>query len=112
MKGNRKSGRSFFREDVFLIDNEQFFLYKKDDTWHAYDRYCFVKPIPPTESYINKPFSEEPLMGIMKYSNDYLVSQGVKAGDHVVFSPDSEYEFNIDGEKLYRIYDHQITVKL
>jgi hypothetical protein len=112
MKGNRKSGRSFFREDVFLIDNEQFFLYKKNDTWYAYDRYCFVKPIPATESYINKPFSEEPLMGIMKYPNDYLISQGVKAGDHVVFSPDSEYEFNIDGEKLYRIHDHQITVRL
>jgi hypothetical protein len=112
MKGNRKSGRSFFREDVFLIDNEQFFLYKKNDTWYAYDKYCFVKPIPPTESYINKPFSEEPLMGIMKYPNDYLVSQGIKIGDHVVFSPDSEYEFNIDGEKLYRMYDHQITMKL
>ena len=112
MKGNRKSGRSFFREDVFLIDNEQFFLYKKEDTWYAYDKYCFVKPIPPTESYINKPFSEEPLMGIMKYPNDYLVSQGIKSGDHVVFSPDSEYEFNIDGEKLYRMYDHQITIKL
>ena len=112
MKGNRKSGRSFFREDVFLIDNEQFFLYKKNDTWYAYDKYCFVKPIPPTDSYINKPFSEEPLMGIMKYPNEYLISQGVKAGDNVVFSPDSEYEFKVDGEKLYRIYDHQITVKL
>lgn len=112
MKGNRKSGRSFFREDIFLIDDEQFFLYKKNDTWYAYDRYCFVKPIPPTESYINKPFSEEPLMGIMKYPNEYLSSQGVNAGDHVIFSPDSEYEFNVDGEKLYRMYDHQITVKL
>jgi len=112
IKGNRKSGRSFFKEDVFLIDNEQFFLYKKDDTWYAYDKYCFVKPIPPTESYINKPFSEEPLMGIMKYPNEYLVSQGVNAGDHVVFSPDSEYEFNVDGEKLYRMYEHQITIKL
>ena len=112
MKGNRKSGRSFFREDIFLIDNEQFFMYKKGDTWCAYDKYCFVKPIPATESYISKPFSEEPLMGIMKYPNEYLISQGVNAGDSVVFSPDSEYEFNVDGEKLYRIYDHQITVKL
>jgi len=112
MKGRRKSGRSFFKDDIFLIDDEQFFLYKKDDTWYAYDKYCFVKPIPAIESYINKPFSEEPLMGIMKYPNDYLMSQGVNAGDHVVFSPNSEYEFDVDGEKLYRIYDHQITIKL
>lgn len=112
MKGRRKSGRSFFREDVFLIDNEQFFMYKKEDTWYAYDKYCFVKPVDATESYIKKPFSEEPLMGIMKYPNKYLMSQGVNAGDAVIFSPDSEYEFNVDGEKLYRIYDHQITIKL
>jgi co-chaperonin GroES (HSP10) len=68
--------------------------------------------MPATESYISKPFSEEQLMGIMKYPNEYLTSQGVKAGDSVVFSPDSEYEFNVDGEKLYRMYDHQITIKI
>ena len=68
--------------------------------------------MPSIEYYIDKPFSEEPLMGIMKYPNEYLISQGVNAGDTVVFSPDSEYEFNVDGEKLYRMYDHQITVKL
>jgi hypothetical protein len=112
MRGRRKSGKSFFKEDVFLIDNDQFFLYKKEDEWYAYDKYCFVKPIPSIEYYIDKPFSEEPLMGIMKYPNEYLISQGVNAGDTVVFSPDSEYEFNVDGEKLYRMYDHQITVKL
>jgi hypothetical protein len=71
-----------------------------------------VKPIPATESYIVKPFSEEPLMGVVKYSNEYLKSQGVNAGDKVCFAPDSEYEFTVDGEKLYRMYDHQITIKL
>ena len=25
---------------------------------------------------------------------------------------DSEYEFKVDGELMFRIYDHQITVKL
>jgi len=109
MKGRRKSGKSFFKEDIFLIDNEQFYMYKHDGEWHAYDRYCFVKPMPAVESYIKKPFSEEPLMGIMAYPNEYLLSQGVKAGDSVMFAPDSEYEFNVDGEKMYRIFDHQIT---
>jgi hypothetical protein len=112
IKGNRKSGHSFFREDMFLIEPDQFFMYKKGDTWYSYDRYCFVKPMPVTESYIKKPFSEEPLMGIMKYPNEYLKSQGVEAGDPVCFAPDTEYEFTVDGEKLYRIYDHQITIKL
>ena len=112
IKGRQKSGRSFFRDDVFLIDSEQFFLYKNGSTWNAYDKYCFVKPIPAVESYIKKPFSEEPLMGVMKYPNEYLLGCGVNSGDHVCFAPDSEYEFDVDGEKLYRMYDHQITIKL
>ena len=36
----------------------------------------------------------------------------LKEGDRVSFQPDSEYEFNIDEEKLYRMYDHQITMQL
>jgi hypothetical protein len=95
-----------------LIDPDQFFLYKQDGKWHTYDRYCFVKPIPATESYIKKPFTHEPLMGEMVYPNAYLVSQGVRPGDKVCFKPDSEYEFEVDGEKLYRMYDHQITIAL
>ena len=51
-------------------------------------------------------------MGIMVYPNDYLLTQGVKKGDNVCFQPDSEYEFTVDGEKLYRMFDHQITIKL
>lgn len=112
MRGRQKSGRSFFRDDIFLIDNEQFYLYKHGDTWHTYDRYCFVKPIAAIDSYIKKPFTNEPLMGEIVYPNAYLISQGVRPGDKVCFKPDSEYEFEVDGEKLYRMYDHQITMTL
>ena len=112
MRGRQKSGKSFFKDDIFFIETDQFFMYKKKDKWFSYDRYCFVKPIPATESFINKPFKEEPLMGRMVYPNDYLISKGVESGDLVCFAPDSEYEFEVDGEKMYRMYDHQITVKL
>lgn len=112
MKGRQKSGKSFFKDDMFFIEPDQFFMYKKGSTWNAYDRYCFVKPMPTTESYIKKPFSEEPLMGTMKYPNEYLISKGINVGDMVCFTPDSEYEFTVDGEKLYRVFDHQITIKL
>jgi len=112
MKGRQQSGKSFFKDDLFFIDEEQFFMYKQDGEWHSYDRYCFVKPVPTSESYIFKPFSEEPLVGIMKYPNDYLKSKGISSGDMVCFKPESEYEFDVDGEKLYRMYDHQITIKM
>ena len=112
MKGRQKSGKSFFKDDLFFIETEQFYLYKNEGKWKTYDRYCFVKPVPVTESYIKKPFSNEPLMGIMKYPNEYLLSRGIRAGDTVCFTPESEYEFIVDEETLYRIYDHQITIKL
>lgn len=112
IKGKQKSGKSFFRDDIFFIETDQFFMYKDGFTWNAYDRYCFVKPISSIESYIKKPFSEEPLMGIMKYPNKYLRDHGVQEGDFVCFTPDSEYEFIVDDEKLYRMFDHQITIKL
>jgi len=112
MRGRQKSGRSFFRDDVFMVDNDQFFMYKKNGKWKAHDRYCFVKPIAATESYIKKPFTEEPLMGEMMYPSEYLISKGVNQGDTICFTPDSEYEFNVDGEKLFRMYESAITMKL
>lgn len=112
MKGNRKSGKSFFKDNKFFIESEQFFMYKSDGVWNSYDRYCFVKPVPAIDSYIKKPFTYEPLMAEMKYPNEYLKSKGVSSGDIVCFTPDSDYEFDVDGEKLYRVYDHQITMKL
>jgi hypothetical protein len=112
IKGRRKSGRSFFRDDIFFVEPDQFYLYRRDGKWYTYDRYCFVKPIPAIDSYIKKPFTNEPLMGTMVYPNAYLLTQGVREGDKVCFKPDSEYEFNVDGEKLYRMFDHQITMVL
>jgi len=112
MKGKQRSGKSFFKDDLFFIDEEQFFMYKNEDGWNAYDRYCFVKPIATEESLIFKNIAEEPLVGIMKYPNKMLTDMGVRAGDRVAFAPESEYEFTVDEEKLYRVYDHQITMNL
>ena len=53
MKGRQQSGKSFFKDDLFFIDEEQFFMYKQDGEWHSYDRYCFVKPVPTSESYLS-----------------------------------------------------------
>ena len=112
MYGRRKSGKSFLKDNLFLVDNDQFFMYKKIHNWYAHDRYCFVEPLPTEESIIFKNTKEEPLVGKMVYPNRALTRQGVKKGDKVSFKPDSEYEFEVDGRKLYRMYDHQITMVL
>jgi hypothetical protein len=112
IKGRRKSGKSFLKDNLFLVDNEQFFMYKKNNVWHAHDRYCYIKPVETKESIIFKNTKEEPLVGIVKIPNQNLIKQGVNKGDLISFKPDSEYEFEVDGEKLYRMFDHQITMIL
>ena len=111
MKGRRKSGKSFFKEDLFFVDNDQFYLYKQDGKWHSHDRFCFVKPVDTLDSFIDKACKYEPLMGDVVYPNEYLKSQGINKGDRIYFTPDSEYEFTVDGETLYRVFDHQVTMK-
>jgi hypothetical protein len=107
-----RNSASYLDENMYSVMPDQVFAYKNKDGWNCLPEYCFVKPIPTTDSYIYKNVSEEPLVGVMKYPNKYLMSKGIKKGDKVSFQPESEYEFEVNGEKLYRIYDHQITLKL
>jgi hypothetical protein len=51
----------------------------------------------------------EELWGEIVYKNDDFTSAEV--GDVVSFTPESEYEFNIDGEVLYRMYNKNICLK-
>ena len=102
--GVEKNSRSYFDQDTYLIASDQIFLYKKDKNWIPQKGYCFVKPVKSTDKLsLDK---EKPLVGIVKYT-DGTVSEG----DLVGFRPSSEYEFIIDGEKLYRVLSNFITIK-
>ncbi len=112
MQGRRKSGRSHLKDNLFLVDYDQFFMYKNKDKWKAWGKYCFIKPIELEDSYIFKGGSEEPLFGIVKYINQELLDLGVQEGDKISYTPDSDYPFNIEGEKLYRMFTDNITMTL
>ena len=104
VKGIEKNSRSFFDEDTYLINQDQIFLYKRNNTWKAPKGYCFVKPLKAIDQFNIE--SEKPLQGIVKYSDDT-----VEVGDLVGFRPNSEYEFVIDGERLYRVLSNHISIK-
>ena len=104
VKGIEKNSKSFFDENTYLINQDQIFLYKRNDTWNAPKGYCFVKPLK-----AKNPFNidlERPLIGVVKYSDGT-----VEEGDLVGFRPSSEYEFIVDGERLYRVLSNFITIK-
>lgn len=64
------------------------------------------------EKFIKDGSSEEMLFGTIRYSNDELNKLGIKEGDEVIYEPEVEYEFYIDGERLYRLFTGNIAVKL
>lgn len=113
IRGERKDGNAFFKENTFLIEQESFYLFNNGEGWRTVGRFCFVSPIKVIDdNHIKKFVENEPLMGEIKYSNPYLENNGVKTGDRICFAPDSEYIFHIEGETLYRCFDHQIVSKL
>lgn len=112
MKGRRKSGRSYLKENLFLVDQEQFYMYHNGKEWNAWGKYCFIEPVDIKDSYIFKPGGEEPLFGKIKYINQELLDLGVKQGDEISFTPGSEYPFQVEGEKLYRMFTNNITMTL
>ena len=104
VKGIEKNSRSFFNESTYLINHDQIFLYKRDKEWIAPKGYCFVKPLKAVDQFNIE--SEKPLQGIVKYSDGT-----VSVNELVGFTPNSEYEFIVDGERLYRVLSNFITIK-
>jgi hypothetical protein len=103
VKGREKNSRSYWKEDKYIISADQIFLYKKKD-WMAMPGYSFVQPIISSNNLTIE--EEEPLMGIIKYSDGTYNKEEL-----VGFTPSSEYEFIIEGKRLYRVLNKFITIK-
>jgi len=105
IRGNEKNSRSYYKEDEYFVSLDQIFLYKQNTDWQAPKGFCFVKPIK-SNDIIEK---EVPLRGIIKYVDKEL--KDIHKGDLVGFTPSSEYEFIVDGERLYRVPTNSISIK-
>ena len=104
IKGIEKNSRCYFDESTYLITEDQIFLYKKNNKWKTPKGYCFVQPIKDIDKFNTE--IERPLVGIVKYSDGT-----VNIGDLIGFDPVSEYEFIINGKRLYRVLSNLITIK-
>ena len=104
VKGIEKNSRSYFNENTYFISSDQIFLHKRKDKWLAPKGYCFVKPLKAIDKFNIE--SEKPLQGIVKYSDGT-----VNINELVGFTPNSQYEFIVDNERLYRVLSNFITIK-
>tara|TARA_Y100001972_G_scaffold16252_1_gene17551 strand:- start:321 stop:911 length:591 start_codon:yes stop_codon:yes gene_type:complete len=107
IRGIEKNSRSYYKEDKYFIRLDQIFLYKQNNKWIAPEGYCFVKPIVSNNVLLNE--KEIPLRGIIKHVDKTL--KNIHKEDLVGFTPSSEYEFIVDGERLYRVPTDSISIK-
>ena len=104
VKGVERNSKAYFNKETYFINHDQIFLYKQEDKWIAPKGYCFVIPLKATDQFNTE--SEKPLQGIVKYSDGT-----VNVDDLVGFRPSSQYEFIVDGERLYRVLSNFSTIK-
>ena len=109
IKGKEKNGSTYFKDDMYFVNPDQVYGYKKDNNWVMVNNRCFVKPIKETSSYSNE--KEQKHIGILKYGNNVLEALQINPGDLVGFTPKSEWEFIIDDERLYCMKSNDIAIK-
>jgi len=115
MRGRPTTSPEFFRDGVYIVSPERIYLSRNvnGNDWTSHLNYCFVKPIDNTQEGILYDLEkEEKHIGELVYANEKLLSIGFKKGDMIAFKKNSEYEFEIDDEKLYRMSDSDIVLKL
>jgi len=103
-KGRERNSSTYFKDDLYFCSLDQIYMYNNK----PHLNYCFVKPIKEINNLYNR--KEKEYFGILKYSNKSLEAVGLSPGDLVVFTPNSEFEFIIEGERLYCMKSNDIAI--
>jgi|TARA_R100001509_G_C4860423_1_gene213209 hypothetical protein len=105
IRGNEKDSSSSFVDGMYFVYLDQIFAYRHRTEWKPIKEYCFVKPISNDDKFSTN--KEKENTGIIKYVDN----KHIKKQDLIGFTPDSEYEFIINNERLYRVPIKSICIK-
>jgi co-chaperonin GroES (HSP10) len=109
IRGNKKNSRSYFKDDLYFCNIDQIYMYKNTGKWKSFGDRCFVKPIKNNDGLsIDK---EQKYIGVLKYGNSSLEALKINEGDIIGFTPFSEFEFIVDGQRLYCMKSNDIVIK-
>ncbi len=109
MKGKKKKSRSYFENDLYFCNLDQVYLYKNKNGWNTVGDRCFITPIKSNDSLtLDK---ERKLVGILKYGNKSLEALEINPGDLVGYTPNGEWEFLVEGKRLYCMKSNDIVIK-
>jgi hypothetical protein len=104
MKGKEKNSSTFFKDDMYFCSPEQIYMHNLK----CHLDYCFVKPVLNKDHFKNQ--KEQSNIGIVKYGNSLLNDLRITPGTLVTFTPYSEFEFIIEGERLYCMKSNDIAI--
>lgn len=109
VRGKERDSGSYIGNNLYKCYDDQIFLYKRNSKWFTPPGYCFVKPLKQDNSFLSD--KEKAHIGVLKHLGDDLRDFNLNDNDLVGFTPNSEYEFVIDDQRLYRVPLNSIAIK-
>jgi hypothetical protein len=98
-------------ENLYYIEESLIYgVIKEDNTIEALLPFCFVEPIDEESTF--EGVIEVEREGILYATSKEFSDEGFYPGDRVFFKRDSEYEFNINGKKLYMMNQNRVLCKV
>ena len=109
IKGEEKNSKAYFKDNLYFVQRDQIYLYKRKEKWIAFDDRCFINPLK-NDDIIDANL-EQHLIGILKYGNSSLEALEISEEDLVGYKPYGEYDFIVDGKRLYCMKSNDIVIK-
>ena len=109
VRGEEKNSKSYFKDGLYFVQQDQVYLYKRKDKWKSFGDRCFVAPLKDNVEIHN--VLEQNLIGVLKYGNSALEALEINEGDLIGYKPFGEYEFLVDGQRLYCMKSNDIVIK-
>jgi hypothetical protein len=109
VRGEEKNSKSYFKDGLYFVQQDQVYLYKSKDKWRSFGDRCFVAPLKDSVEIHN--VLEQNLIGVLKYGNSALEALEINEGDLIGYKPFGEYEFLVDGQRLYCMKSNDIIIK-
>ena len=109
IRGNEKNSKSYFKDNLYFVQLDQIYLYKRSSKWKSFGDRCFIAPLKNNDE-INTSL-EQSLIGVLKYGNSVLEALEINEGDVVGYTPFGEYDFIVDNKRLYCMKSNDIVIK-
>jgi len=109
IRGHEKNSKSYFKDNLYFVQLDQIYLYKRSSKWKSFGDRCFIAPLKNNDE-INTSL-EQSLIGVLKYGNSALEALEINEGDVVGYTPFGEYDFIVDNKRLYCMKSNDIVIK-